>query len=158
MLAELEIGHIKEFFAGVPMVKGGRRIGGAEFFHLLWNEKGLIPMDWNYGSIHPLERFLIERGTDALGFGTLHKRIRKTASRHPEGGSLDQGCARENPPQYPARIRPGWEARFRVPRVQAGLRNLPGTEEFQLRSALLGVSGLVPVPRLATSLQRKARN
>lgn len=80
MLAELKTEHIKEFFAGVPMVKGGRPIEGVEFFNLLWNEKGLIPMDWNYASIHPLEPFLIERGYDALGFfrRMLHRNNRAT--------------------------------------------------------------------------------
>jgi hypothetical protein len=80
MLAEIKLEHIKEFFSGVPMVKGGRRIEGVEFFNLLWNEKGLIPMDWNYGAIHPLEPFLIERGYDAMGFfrKMLHRNNRAT--------------------------------------------------------------------------------
>lgn len=80
MLAELKLEHIKEFFDGVPMVMGGRPIVGADLFNLLWNEKGHIPMDWNYGAIHPLEPFLIERGYDALGFfrKMLHRNNRAT--------------------------------------------------------------------------------
>ncbi len=80
MLSELSIEHIKEFFRDLPMVMGGRLIEGVEFYNLLWNEKGRIPMDWNYGSIHPLERFLIDKGYDALGFfrKMLHRNNRAT--------------------------------------------------------------------------------
>lgn len=42
MLAELKLEHIKEFFDSVPMVMGGRRIGGAKLFNLFWIEKGLV--------------------------------------------------------------------------------------------------------------------
>jgi len=80
MLAELKQEEIFEFFATLPMVKGGRKIEGVEFFNLLWNEKGLIPMDWNYGSIHPMEKFLIDHGYDAIAFfrKMLHRNNRAT--------------------------------------------------------------------------------
>lgn len=69
MLAELKLEHVLEFFEPLlPMVMRGRKYEGADFYNLLWNEKGQIPMDWNYNAIHPLESFLIERGYDALGF------------------------------------------------------------------------------------------
>jgi hypothetical protein len=80
MLAELEPEHIKEFFQSVPMVMRGLTYTGADLFSLLWNEKGLIPMDWNYHSVHPIESFLIEKGYDALGFfrKMLHRNNRAT--------------------------------------------------------------------------------
>jgi hypothetical protein len=80
MLAELKREEILEFFAALPMEKGGRKIEGVEFFELLWTEKGLIPMDWNYGSTHPIEKFLIDRGYDAVAFfrKMLHRNNRAT--------------------------------------------------------------------------------
>jgi hypothetical protein len=64
----------------IPMTMQGKVYAGRELFPLFWSEKGTVNMDWNFGSIHPIEPFLIERGYDALGFfrKMLHRNNRAT--------------------------------------------------------------------------------
>jgi hypothetical protein len=80
MLAEIRPEHIVEFFEKIPMVMEGKRYEVRDLLNLFWNEKGMVNMDWNFHSIHPLEPFLVEKGYDALGFfrKMLHRNNRAT--------------------------------------------------------------------------------